>query len=226
MLVPVRTLADVGCDHGRFGAAALRRGLCGSVIASDISAPSLEKARRLADELDIRDRFDLRVSNGFSAYAPGETQAAALLGMGGELIASILDAAPDIVRELECIVMQPMRGEAELRAYLYKNGFMIDDESIALDGGRYYQLIRAHKSPESASVLPDFWPRDWYQFGPEALIKGEELMPAMMARYHRIMRSKLDAAKRKGAVPEALVTEIKNTETLLRLFDERFGHAE
>ena len=40
--------ADIGCDHGRLSVALLQQGRADRVIASDISAPSLQKATELA----------------------------------------------------------------------------------------------------------------------------------------------------------------------------------
>ena len=49
LLGKTSVLADIGCDHGRFSAAMLQRGIAEKVIASDISAPSLKKAEQLAN---------------------------------------------------------------------------------------------------------------------------------------------------------------------------------
>ena len=39
--------ADIGCDHGRLGAFLLQSGQCRRVQLTDISEPSLDKAKRL-----------------------------------------------------------------------------------------------------------------------------------------------------------------------------------
>lgn len=218
-------LADIGCDHGRFGAAALRRGLFKSVIASDISAPSLGKAKKLADKLGLTEAFSFRLSDGLSALAPGEADHAVLLGMGGELIVSILESGKETTHAFRGIIMQPMRGEAELRQYLYENGYAIDGEAVTFDSGRYYQLIAAHYSPDEAHLLPQGWPEGYYQFGPAALEKHEaELLP-MMRKYLAVMRRKLAAAEKKGHVPAALIREEKCTAKLIEMYLECGGTA-
>ena len=194
MLGAQQVLADIGCDHGRFGITALRRGLCSRVIASDISAPSLEKARRLADKEALGNRIEFRCCDGLTGYAPGEATGAALLGMGGELIASILERGKEAAHGFSRIVMQPMRGEAELRKHLYENGYAVRDECVVFDAGRYYQLIAAEYAPDESSSLPSDWPEDYYQFGPVAFNKHEaELLP-MLKRYKAVMDRKLAAA--------------------------------
>ena len=219
LLEEVGVLADIGRDHGRFGVQALKEGLCKKVIASDISAPSLNKARILAEKCGLEDRFEFRCCGGFDGYAECEADAAVLLGMGGELIADILESGKGIAQKLSRIVMQPMRGEAELREYLYKNGYHILDEAVCLDAGRYYQLIAARYDPKNAEPLPSFFPENWYQFGAKALMKREELLLPMMERYLGIMEAKLENAAKRGEPPEALVREVGNTKKLIELFN-------
>ena len=136
-------LADIGCDHGRFSVAALQHGTAKKVIASDISAASLEKAKLLAAHCGCTGQIEFRCTDGFTGFAPCEIDKAVLTGMGGELIVSILKKNIPVVDVLKKIVMQPMRGEAELRKYLYTNGFAVLDEEVIFDSGRYYQVISA-----------------------------------------------------------------------------------
>ena len=218
LLGKVDVLADIGCDHGKFGIHALKNGLCSRVIASDISEASLNKARILAASSELDNRFSFRCCGGFDEYSENEADAAVLLGIGGELIAYILESGKRVSHALSRIVMQPMRGEAELREYLYKNGYHILDEAVCLDSGRYYQLIAARFDPKNAEPLPDVMPEHWYQFGAKALIKREPLLLPMMERYLGIMESKLKRASRSGDPPEALVRETVNTKTLIELY--------
>ena len=214
-------LADIGCDHGFFFAAALKRGLCRSVIASDISAPSLEKARRLAEKEELTGRIEFRCCDGFVGFTPGEATGAALLGIGGELIVSILKRGKDAAQSFGRIVMQPMRGEAELRQYLYENGYAVRDEAVVFDAGRYYQLIAVNYAPDEAAALPPDWPEGYYQFGPVALEKREpELLP-MLNRYKAVMDRKLAAAARNGSIPPALTREAECTKRIIGLCTAR-----
>ena len=125
MLRGTEELIDIGSDHGLLCAYAVTMGRAAHATAADISADSLSKARALMRELSLEDMV-------------------VIAGMGGELIARILEAGGDKARRAAEIAMQPMGGAKELREYLYANGFGITDESIIEEGGRYYQLILAH----------------------------------------------------------------------------------
>ena len=51
-----RVFADIGTDHGRLGAYLLQVGRCRRALLTDISAPSLEKARKLIGALSLTNR--------------------------------------------------------------------------------------------------------------------------------------------------------------------------
>ena len=83
MLRGSQTVADIGSDHGRLAVALLQQGAAERVIACDISAPSLEKARALCGRCGLGGRMDFRVADGLGGLHPGEADALVMAGMGG-----------------------------------------------------------------------------------------------------------------------------------------------
>ena len=83
MLRGSQTVADIGSDHGRLAVALLQQGAAERVIACDISAPSLEKARALCSRCGLGGRMDFRVADGLGGLRPGEADALVMAGMGG-----------------------------------------------------------------------------------------------------------------------------------------------
>ena len=70
------TVADIGCDHGRLAVALLQQGAVRHVIASDLSADSLQKARALAARCNVGENaLSFFVSDGLSHLTPGEADA-------------------------------------------------------------------------------------------------------------------------------------------------------
>ena len=194
--------ADIGCDHGRLSVALLQQGRADRVIASDISAPSLQKATELAVLCGLGSRLTTVLSDGM---APDEADAIAICGMGGELIARILEANLPAAKNARCITMQPMRGVEELRQFLRKNEFRIIDERLVLDAGRIYQIIGA-KSGDPAP-LPGWFPQDEYSIGPMLFEKRDPLLIPLLESYRDGHLRRLEKARRKGVTPKAL-TEI------------------
>lgn len=214
LLGEAKLVADVGCDHGYLSAALLSEGRAERVIASDVSAVSCEKAARLAGSLGLSDRMKVVKADGLDSLAGEEPPyRIAVCGMGGELIAEILERNRHAAESAELIVMQPMRGEAELREYLYRSGFGITDERVILDEGRYYQIIAARYGAESS--IPDGFPKDFFRFGWVAAGKRpDELMP-LLRHYRSVYASELEKAKARGRVPERLVDELEKTDALI-----------
>jgi tRNA (adenine22-N1)-methyltransferase len=164
-------------------------GQCKHIIAADISAESLFKANLLAEKCGMDDRLELRLGDGLSVIEPGEADALVMAGMGGVLISNILRQGEPVARAAERIVMQPMRGEEDLRYFLFHNGYNITDEALALDAGRIYQLICA-KSGEPEQK-PAEWPVKLYKLGWVMYKKRDPLLLTQVKRYLEGNRQKL-----------------------------------
>ena len=63
--------------------------------------------------------------------------------MGGRLIADILDAGKDKLKDVDRLILQPNNREDDLRIWLMKNGFTIVAEAIMTENGKYYEIIVA-----------------------------------------------------------------------------------
>lgn len=214
MLGTAHTIADIGCDHGKLALELIRSGSAQRVIASDISEASLRKAQTLARNCGMEAMIEFRISDGF-LNMPDDIECSCIAGMGGELIARILENGMACVRNQKRIVMQPMRGESELRKYLYENGFRILTERIALDGGRYYQVLCAHKGrPEPP---PSGWPKDYFQFGWSGAFLEDSNFPKLLSRYIGILKRKLSAAEARGVLPTYLEFEIESSLKILSM---------
>ena len=143
-MVPVcREFADIGCDHGRLGAQLLLSGRVQRVQFTDISAPSMEKARELIRKLELSDRAVFRVGDGARALTE-KPDAAVIAGMGASTISKIISEGADILSDAE-IFLQPNLDEAELRECLEKNGYAITQERVVRAAGRWYVLIAARR---------------------------------------------------------------------------------
>lgn len=216
LLGEVKTVADIGCDHGYLSAALILGGRAERAVASDISPVSAAKAGALASELGIEDRMTACEADGLELPVPLEKPySIAICGMGGELIARIIERSRAAAEGAGRIVMQPMRGEAELREYLYENGFGIEDERVIFEAGRYYQVISA--IPKGENRIPEGFPKGWFRFGwVMAERHGGELLP-LLHHYRGVYERELANAKEKGRAPEGLVREIERTDALIAL---------
>ena len=137
-----KVLADVGSDHAHLPIYACASGICPRAIASDINRGPVENAKRNIAAAGLTDRITAVCTpglDGIQEYAPEDIT---IFGMGGELIASIIDAAPWTRDSAIRLVLQPMSHAEILRAYLLENGFCILDQTLVKEE-KVYQIICA-----------------------------------------------------------------------------------
>ena len=137
------TLCDVGCDHGYVGIEALVRGIAKQVVFVDVSAPSLDKARQNCPE-EYLTFAKFVCSDGLGDIA---CDAAIIAGMGGLEIMSILSNAKSLPDQL---VLQPMRNQKDVRAYLTQRYEIVTDEKF--HDYKFYDLIVARKSVKPSKL--------------------------------------------------------------------------
>ena len=134
-----KSLADVGCDHGKVSIAAILGGKVERVIACDISSKSLQKAIDLAEKCQVKD-IEFRAGDGLQVIGDGEVSCAVIAGMGGNEIMNILSRIPLGIKRL---VLSPHRNVVELRSFLSKKNIYIDKDYIVKDGRKFYDIIVA-----------------------------------------------------------------------------------
>lgn len=207
-----RVAADIGCDHGRLSAALLQRDRFERVVASDVSADSLDKARALLGYIGVGERVSFRCGDGLTVLEPGECDAIAILGMGGTLMARILDAAPIPLMGANAAVLQPMRAQADIREYLWTHNYRITDERIVREGNRLYEVLRVEPG-DQRQALPTGWPDGFFDVGFVAWERNDPLLPELMRRQAAQLEKRLWEAQN-TAGEEKLRQKLQALETV------------
>ena len=182
-------VADVGTDHAYLPIALVRDGTAKSAVASDINeGPYLRalaniRAHSLSHKITALCTPGL---DGIGQYAPTDIL---ICGMGGELIAAIIDAAPWTRDSRIRLVLQPMTHSQSLRKYLLDNGFSIIDEKIAKEE-KLYQIICAEYTGagEEYSELELI-------FGKRNIERGGECLRELVSRQIEILKKIAEAKK-------------------------------
>ena len=138
-----KRVADIGTDHGYLVAYLVEKGICPSGIAADLRKGPLENARQTVIQQGLCEKIELILSDGLQNIPENACDDIVIAGMGGNLIAEILDKAPWVKNERINIVAQPMTHAEVLRQWFIDNGFVINEEKTATDGKRYYCIISA-----------------------------------------------------------------------------------
>lgn len=143
MVTPGSLLADVGCDHGFISIYLVQHGICPRVCAMDINPGPLQRAREHVAACGLEKYIDIRLSDGVSALRPGEADALLCAGMGGRLMQKILTLGREKVAAMREMILQPQSEIADFRRFLRNEGYVVTQERMILEDGKYYPMMRA-----------------------------------------------------------------------------------
>jgi len=146
LILPSKTFADVGCDHGYCTQYALEKGLCERAIISDVSKGSLDKAKTLLSSYIEEGRVTAVLGDGFLGV-PDDTDQVLIAGMGGYEIVQIL-SHPRYGFMPRRFIFQPMHDASKLRRYVLENGGSIERDFTFVDGRKYYDVLVGGRSKE------------------------------------------------------------------------------
>jgi len=208
-----KTAADIGCDHGKLGAALLQQGRVQHLFASDISLPSLEKARALFTQIGLEEHAEFYVSDGLSHLKPGQADVLLFAGMGGELIAELLEKGDSVARSAKKICMQPMGGLIELRRFLNAHNYRIVEAELVQDAGRVYQVLSAVNLPPLPP--PEGFPEGEHAYSPLLFHKQDPLLLPLLRSSLASHKKRLEKAKARGKEPESLLEILNILEALI-----------
>lgn len=185
-------LADVGTDHGYIPIELVLSEKIPSAIAMDVNRGPLERARAHIGAYGLEDRISTRLSDGLEKLAPGEADSVLIAGMGGMLTVRILRNGMDVLEQVKELVLQPQSDIREVRRFLLEEGFVIADEDMVEEDGKFYPMMRAVpgrrglSEAEAANELQ-------LLYGPQLLCKKHPVL----LRYLRHERGLLERVREK-----------------------------
>ncbi|MBQ3379896.1 MAG: SAM-dependent methyltransferase [Clostridia bacterium] len=207
------TAADIGCDHAQLAVSLYLSGKASHVFASDIREGPLRAARENLARFKCEAGVSTLLSAGLDGVIDKNVEVYIIAGMGGETIAEIIDAHKAAFTGRETFVLQPQSSVEDLRRYLYKNGFVIDDERLAFEQGHLYTAMRAHFSG-SARECEEVY----YYIGKQLFHNRDPLLFELIERRIREHEKIKDGLLRAGQNEKAHKTErlIEDMKKLLK----------
>ena len=147
-----RKVADVGCDHAYTSIYLVQQGIASQVIALDVNRGPLERAKINIEKYGMQQQIQTRLSDGIKELKPGEVHTLLIAGMGGPLMQRILMGHPEVLEQVDELVLQPQSEIREVRIFLESIGFGICQEGMLMDEGKYYVMMKARKG-ETSQIL-------------------------------------------------------------------------
>lgn len=180
MANPGESVADIGTDHGYLPIYLMDKGVTPFAVLTDISGGSLNKAKANCKEmLSPECNYSLREGDGLDPLEPAEVDVVFIAGMGGLLITEILEWDIGKSRSYKRFVLQPRNNGGELRKYLEKRGFKVDNYFIVPEGNRYSEIMVVHSEEKESSVPVDFRSEEEYDY-PDMILKSGEFVRAYL----------------------------------------------
>lgn len=142
MVTKGNVVCDVGCDHGFVSIYLVQKGISPKVIAMDVNEGPLQAAKEHIGACLLADYIETRLSDGVTALEAGEADTLICAGMGGRLMIKILEEGKEKIRGMKELVLQPQSELQAVREYLRGQGYLITDENMIEEEGKYYPMMK------------------------------------------------------------------------------------
>ncbi len=137
------SVADIGTDHAYVPITLMLEGRIVRALAMDVREGPLARAKEHIEEYQLADRIHVRLSDGLTAYQKGEADSIVISGMGGALTERILTDGIGKYEGVKELILSPQSEVFLVRLWLRKNGWRIERETMLVEAGKYYTVIRA-----------------------------------------------------------------------------------
>ena len=195
----VTLLCDVGSDHAYLPVYAIQQGLITSAIAGEVVKGPFESAQQTVRDYVLTDKISVRLGDGLDVVtSKDEVAAISICGMGGELIARILEQGRvnGTLTGNEKLVLQPNVAEHLLRQWLVDHHYEILKEVVVEDHHRLYEIIVAEKREQCVLLTAT-----QIKFGPKLIENPTNFVIRKWERQLRKIEEILEQLKQSKEVP-------------------------
>ncbi|HEM5984111.1 TPA: tRNA (adenine-N(1))-methyltransferase [Streptococcus suis] len=156
-------LADVGSDHAYLPLFLVEQGRIDFAVAGEVVQGPYQSALQNVEQAGQSDKISVRLANGLAAVElDDQVSTVTIAGMGGRLIAEILEAGKDKLGSVERLVLQPNNREDDVRHWLVEHDFQLVAEEILEENDKIYEILVAEKGNVDLTA-------DQLRFGPYLL---------------------------------------------------------
>lgn len=238
MVTEGNRVCDIGCDHGFVPIYLLQQGISPGALAMDVREGPLGQARIHIETYGLNTFIETRLSDGLAAFRKGEADTLICAGMGGRLMMRILSDEEEKTASFQELILQPQSEVPQFRSFLRMQGYLLVDENMIEEDGKFYPMMKAvkkeHSSGEfsktilSEDSLDAFWQQMEDRYGPMLLKKKHPVLYRYLEREVRIYDDVLEQMRQQGAETlrkSGRYEEIsRQKQDCLRVMRERYGY--
>lgn len=134
-------LGDIGTDHAYLPITLVETQRICKAVAIDVHEGPYQSALAAVRSRHLENIIDVRFGDGLMPLVPGEVDALTFAGMGGRTMLDILSARPEVLVNVDDLILQPQGGESSVRLALLKGGWRLKTECLVEEESRIYVVM-------------------------------------------------------------------------------------
>jgi tRNA (adenine22-N1)-methyltransferase len=171
-------IADIGSDHAYLPCFLAKKAGIPFAIAGEVAVGPFQSAERNVLSQGLSGVISVRMGDGLDVLKQDEIDCITVAGMGGALIADILERGKDKLTSVKRLVLQPNISAISIRKWFLENNWELVAEEIMEEDEKIYEILVAEKGE----------PRKPYN--PGKVEQGLLLGPFLVQRQNQIFKKK------------------------------------
>ncbi|MFX3674407.1 MAG: tRNA (adenine(22)-N(1))-methyltransferase TrmK [Paenisporosarcina sp.] len=197
-VAPGAIVADIGSDHAYLPCYLIYHGIASKVIAGEVAKGPFESALNHVNEEQLEKSITVRLANGLKAiHIEDCVDTITIAGMGGPLIATILEQDKELLSSVSKLILQPNIHSKAIREWALMNEWRIVAEEILIEDDKIYEILVLEKGTMTLSEAEVL-------FGPFLLVERNNVFLAKWNKEAKEWKRILEAIK-----SAELTTEVK-----------------
>lgn len=147
-------VADIGSDHAYLPTYLVQQGVVQKAVAGEVVKGPFESAVKNVEKHGMSTSITVRLASGLAAIEESDNvDIITIAGMGGTLIASILEEGKSQLKNVRRIITQPNIHAQAIREWAVANGWIIVCEEILKEDGKIYEVVVLEKGQATYDEL-------------------------------------------------------------------------